>query len=412
MGKSRRILVLFKDAWVILGITLMLFVSLEGMLRAAFFVRDNIRGRSMSAFSRYAVWQNGIADCAWKDEFLDEWGRSHHTRWTSYVYWRREPHNGRCINIDQNGIRKTWTSDHSRQGPTAPLTIFMFGGSTMWGTGARDDFTIPSLLARELDERAVACEVTNFGEAGYVTTQEVIMLIRQLQKGNVPDMVIFYDGVNDTYSAYQQQTAGLPENEFNRVREFNLSQPGSYKSLRRMFLHRAACELSTARLLEGLGLMGRSSGSSIHQSRAGDRVADREPLFREILAVYQSNMAIVQALAQRYGFKALFYWQPAIFDKCHRTAHEESQWRAHAALKPFFERTCELIRQMGLSAGSGGVFHDLTGTFAEVQEPIFLDWCHVSESGNRMIARRMAPDVLAAIESASALAVGQAAKGP
>ena len=50
----------------------------------------------------------------------------------------------------------------------------MFGGSTMWGTGARDACTIPSLLARALQGRGMSLEIINFGETGYVRTQEVI----------------------------------------------------------------------------------------------------------------------------------------------------------------------------------------------------------------------------------------------
>ena len=53
----------------------------------------------------------------------------------------------------------------------------------------------------------------------------IITLLLILQKGERPDVVIFYDGVNDTYSAFQQLRAGLPQNEFNREIEFNLSKP-------------------------------------------------------------------------------------------------------------------------------------------------------------------------------------------
>jgi hypothetical protein len=59
---------------------------------------------------------------------------------------------------------------------------------------------------------------------GWVSTQSVIMLLRQLQHGNIPDVVVFYDGVNDTYAAYQQGFAGWPQNELNRVTEFNVTQ--------------------------------------------------------------------------------------------------------------------------------------------------------------------------------------------
>ena len=53
----------------------------------------------------------------------------------------------------------------------------MLGGSSLWGFGARDDQTIPSLLARKLHERGLKVEIKNLSELGYVSTQELIGLI-------------------------------------------------------------------------------------------------------------------------------------------------------------------------------------------------------------------------------------------
>ena len=44
-------------------------------------------------------------------------------------------------------------------------------------------------------------EIRNLAEIGYVSTQEMIALVRELQSGYRPDLVLFYDGVNDTTSA-------------------------------------------------------------------------------------------------------------------------------------------------------------------------------------------------------------------
>ena len=92
----------------------------------------------------------------------------------------------------------------------------MLGGSSLWGFGARDDQTIPSLLARSLDEQGWRVELKNLAEIGYVSTQEVIALTRELQAGYRPDLVIFYDGVNDTTSALLEGEPGLTTNEINR----------------------------------------------------------------------------------------------------------------------------------------------------------------------------------------------------
>ncbi len=57
-----------------------------------------------------------------------------------------------------------------------------------------------------------------------MSTQEVIALTHELEAGYRPDLVIFYDGVNDTTSALLEGEPGLTTNEINRRHEFNLLQ--------------------------------------------------------------------------------------------------------------------------------------------------------------------------------------------
>ena len=87
-------------------------------------------------------------------------------RWHPYSYWMMSPFKSRYINIDSNNVRATW--QESRKPPTAgvrALKISMFGGSTMFGTNARDDYTIPSILAQRLTSSiATPISVTNFGQ--------------------------------------------------------------------------------------------------------------------------------------------------------------------------------------------------------------------------------------------------------
>ena len=42
-------------------------------------------------------------DTLWLKEFVDEFCRSYSARWTSYLYFRREPFSGRLINVDSSG---------------------------------------------------------------------------------------------------------------------------------------------------------------------------------------------------------------------------------------------------------------------------------------------------------------------
>lgn len=384
-------------AWLVAGVTLLLIAVLEIALLLAFTVKDGL-GRAGRVDRR--VRADTYTETSWVGDLLRE-ERRVRPRWHSYVYWRQRPFQGEHINIDADGIRRTASAAPVTGASGRPLRIFMFGGSTMWGSGARDAFTIPSILARRLQAEGVAATVVNMGEVGYVSTQEVIGLLLRLQKGDVPDLVIFYDGVNDTYSAFQQQIAGLPHNEFNRVVEFNLARPSHFWRRRQLVLGDAAARLSSVRLLRSL------VGGTDQEQQIGVRPPLLEHLASNdyanlpgaVIARYRGSVELVKAWAAHYRFRALFYWQPTIFDKPALTAYERTERARHAEMAPFFRETSDAL---GRSPAPGRDVHDLSGIFADVALPMYVDWCHLGESGNDAIAARMARDLLQVIAPGSA----------
>src|SRR5262245_23985577 len=221
MRRLKAIIAFIQNVWLICGVSLLLICLVNAAIGLGFLIRDRLRGeRVLTVPIKTADW---YSDRPWVDAYYEEFEGSRANRWQPYLYWRRKSFSGQYINVGTDGNRRT-IAPHRNEGDSAPhRKIFMFGGSTMWGTGARDDFTIPSLLAKELQKSEIAAEIVNFGEGGHVSTQEVIALMLELRGGRVPDVVIFYDGINDTFSAFQQHAAGTPQNEFNRAVEFNLS---------------------------------------------------------------------------------------------------------------------------------------------------------------------------------------------
>src|SRR4030042_2677597 len=202
-----------KDAGLILGITLLILILLEIGITLFSYRKGYLQSPSpdikIDPRSQAEVYYN----IPWVKDYFKELGESFKTKWKSYVYWRREPFKGNYINIDDKGLRVTIGSNNIPSGFNSTYRIFMFGGSTLWGTGARDAYTIPSLLSKYLAKKGMNTKIANYGENGYVSTQEVIELLLQLQKENIPNVVIFYDGVNDIFSAYQHSIAGLRSEE-------------------------------------------------------------------------------------------------------------------------------------------------------------------------------------------------------
>jgi lysophospholipase L1-like esterase len=364
----RKLANVLREVWLLLGITLLWLVGLEIAARVAFAARDVWRTGGDARLSEWSLGADVYRDQAWAREYWREEDLTSQTtfaNWHSYVYWRRKPYQGKYINIDANGLRKTWNRT-SVPTPTQ-IKIFMFGGSAMWGTGARDEFTIPSWLSKKLQERNVDVWVTNFGEGGYVSTQEVIALMLELQKGNVPDVVIFYDGANDVFSAFQQGVAGLPQNEYNRVQSFNqLNWRGEI--VEKLALYRAA---------RGLVLAVQGRPLPKDDARLAEAVMD----------VYFSNQRIVSALAQEYGFTAHFYWQPTIYTKPRLSAWEMQERNRYGEAE-FFQRAYRALAQRLQTLKPTNVY-DLSDAFDDEAGTVFIDAFHISEAGNARIADLM-----------------------
>jgi len=172
----RRAVAALRDLWLVVGVTLLLLVVGEVAARVL---------TPSSPAPDVRIHADSYPDAPWVAGLYDENARSAHLRWESYAYWRRAPFTGAYINVDAHGHRRTWRAP-AAPGATAPLRVFVFGGSTVWGTGVRDDHTVPSELARYLGEHGVVADVENFGETGYVSTQDVVSLLRALHRGDVP----------------------------------------------------------------------------------------------------------------------------------------------------------------------------------------------------------------------------------
>ena len=312
-------------------------------------------------------------------------------RWNPYTYWKMAPFDGRYIHIDDDGRRHTVLSANS-DGPR----VFMFGGSTMWGTGSRDAYTIPSQVAAALGRHGVRANVVNFGEIGYVSTQEVLSLVLELREGNVPDVVVFYDGINDVTSAIHNREAGIPHNEYRRRAEFNLLSRHRTDDYNREFVSRWINDSATVRVVRALFYRIGPKETVARVKPVGHRTGT--DISAGVANAYVKNIEIVQMLARRYGFTTLFYLQPVIFDKTALSPYEEMQLEAAMPYRDFFESCYAAITQKTAHAAG---FRDISGILADREEPCFLDFMHVDEEANGVVAEAIARDLMTVLETDS-----------
>jgi lysophospholipase L1-like esterase len=393
MGKALRCLkgtlAHLQLGWSIVGVTLVLLVLVEGGFRIAFAVRDRLMAVPVP---EPRVLAEGYGGAAWPAVHYRELEQLQE-RWQPYVYFRQKPFWGTTIKIDQDGRRSTWQSAMrvEPRGEHRAIKVLALGGSSLWGYGARDDETIPSILARSLHEKGCRVEIENLAEIGYVSTQEVIALTRALQGGYRPDIVVFYDGVNDATSALLEGEPGVTTNEINRRCEFNLSQ--SPTGMATALTVKLITESGSFRFAQ---MVRRRLGGEFGEPQIAPAQFKVPDVAAGVVRHYEANVGLVEALARSFGFRAFFCWQPNVFTKAVLAPTEREAARKFAWAEPFMNDVQGFMRS-STKLRANAAFLDLSTIFDDTEGLAFIDYCHTTETANSRIASAMAEKVLEAL---------------
>jgi hypothetical protein len=316
---------------------------------------------------------------AWSEAYWLEARQAENYRYKSFVVWRHRQFEGTHVNINQDGIRITPGADCKSNS----FKVYTFGGSSMWGWGSPDWGTIPAYLQEGLNEiiEGPVC-VVNMGEDAYVSTQNLISLILKLQKGKVPDVVIFFDGVNDVYVGYESGEPGVhplfPEissrfegqgiNLLNRLRGTNM-----------FWLAK--------NLAQKIGVY----GAALDRFQGTSAIMDQEidELAYEVIERYLGNYNLVNSLAIEYDFQSFFFWQPhvAVGEK-ELTSHEmDMRLEISETLSQLANHSYDYLNHISEEFQN---IHYIADLFDDQATQIWIDsWGHVTPEGNKLIANEM-----------------------
>jgi hypothetical protein len=268
-----------------------------------------------------------------------------------YGLWRSPPFKGEAINIDERGIRRTLYSKCDGETPS----IWLFGGSTIFGQGSRDADTIASLLAKRFADAGQQRCVLNFGADAWTSNESVIMLVSELKRpdAKTPSAVLFFDSCNDTFTPFVH--TGYVEIPYNFNKEWldalALMHKGSL-----YYIHGTNTWLLAKRLIK------RAGGPTKYEIPENpDRLA------RKIAQNYLDNIKIVDGLSRSFGFQYEFFWLPLFTDEL-----PEVMKLANSLTQPIIHT--EKIDHL----------HDLTGKY---DRSLALDACHLLPEGHDFVAK-------------------------
>ncbi|UCE24588.1 MAG: SGNH/GDSL hydrolase family protein [Candidatus Zixiibacteriota bacterium] len=366
-----------KRTWFIILMVILAIILMEAGLRLVHFVTH--LGEKEVPDSKMLL--SPYKDKPWAEQYWTEM-HQREIRYEPYYGWSLKEFNGQYVNIDSNGLRQTFNPVFSDSEP--PETLFVFGGSTIWGGGSRDDYTIPSWLSRLLNEKGHPIFVVNYGTTGHVFTQEVIRLMMALRAGHRPDYVVFYDGTNEVYSAYQAGVAGTFQN-VERTRE-RLRQVDAYEHV----------SIGLGEILRDNSMIYRAvrkfvsffTGSPDRREAAAEYTdQDLRRLAGEIRRAYAESAQLLDYLAKKYDFEYICFWQPVAFledslGQEERNSDKRINDRSLAALFAYAHDS--------VSANPTPRSSDITDALANRSGSVYVDFCHITEDGNKTVASRMA----------------------
>jgi len=292
--------------------------------------------------------------------------------------FRERPFKGRFVETDPNGFRHG-----GDQGPWPPrddaFNVFFFGGSTALGYGVVDEETVASHLQRVLALRTPARppRVYNFARGSFYSTQERLLFDKLVTLGEVPDLAIFLDGLNEFFFREDPPPFTV---DMTRNVEQQLAGPvlAAFRSLPgfRWFDERRAVRAF------GDGRPKKTQSDPAADRRAADRVIDR----------YLDNKAIIETIAASRNIPVAFVWQPV---PTYRYDLQHHVWQDHFGRHELSRVGYPRMRERVAALPAAGKLLWCADLQEDAKELLYVDLVHYSPRFSAQIAQCIA-DRLAA----------------
>lgn len=333
-----------------------------------------------------------------------------------FTGWRRNAYAGTAITVEPKFNTRV-SVNHAEND-----SVWFFGGSTMWGTGSPDDKTIPSYYAQLTGEK-----VWNLGESAYNSFQELIQLEIFLSKGLKPKAVIFYDGVNDSdycnantksipthsrvdqYSRYIKQfsekVAEINELKLT-IKELESGAGTNISILGKRIVHYLVEPYAAVYIKyfdnQSTGVVNNSDLStkkkfSLFSKKKSYKVCgDSKQRSVDAAKTTVRTWLLAYDLLKSRNINTFFVLQPTaqikpqrydldyLLDSKKQAIADETQ-----SYESRYEQTKKIWGEYCVAHGACDNFLDLSDLFVGLDEPIFIDNCHVSPNGNKYVAERI-----------------------
>jgi hypothetical protein len=357
--------------------TLLMLLLAEAAAQVFFLVTS---GQATRFLSQFRPARTEPSTHPWFEDLMQEQATVRARYWP-FVGWRAQPRPGPLMTIGSDGNRVVPGASCE----TGAYRVLVLGGSTVFGFGVPDWGTLPAYLQQALASRLQRpiC-VRNLGQLAWSSTQDAIALLRELQDGERPDLVIFYQGYNDVTTGGNDGvglgTSGGVDYDGARAQDEVTEHTG---------------RTALAEFLRGTGLGQVATGLRAWLEPA--QPDPPSPLTPEsVLRAYSVSVDAARGLADAAGAKTWFFWQPTILTRSGPVTPSEMQVLSNVGTAPSLR---ELVKQtyaeVEREAGNLGVVF-LGHLFdTPTKASVYMDECHLWPEGNAAVAERIVMSIAA-----------------
>lgn len=301
----------------------------------------------------------------WLDDYLSEKRQNPFPklRYSPFNVWVHKEHKSKYFNVNKDGFRIV-----NYNQANADKKLFILGDSIIFGEYyVRDQDSLPSQVAKFLSEVDAKTEVFNFSQTGYTLMNQLNLITKLLSKGDVPDEIFIYFGINEIFVNSLLGQDHIGQRLYNENRKFGYTW--------KMFLK----EAFQRKVM-------RNKFPSFFYYDANEKI---DEICNAELKKLLNCIKIIKCLLNEYKINFNFYILPTIFNTSKNLTIVEKNIlnkikNKHPLLADIFE-----LYYFKLARAINGEysFVDLNNCFNNESKSIFLDFCHCSSFGLHKLAK-------------------------
>jgi hypothetical protein len=277
----------------------------------------------------------------------------------------------------ENKLRPTCFQEN-----TFAHTIYVFGGSTIYGFMATDCLTIPSHLQKLFNHKIPnTYKIVNMGALGLTTTMQV----EQLKKINLQaqDIVLFYDGLNDVIKHFVQDKQENKDKKATKLQEY--------------------IQLFMLKIYQRFAKFSVFVDWQFYPYKTQDLLAywedskQVENILADFKRTYFQNIITASQICKAKNIRFYHFLQPILYTYPNEKFSDYQLFMAsnmHLSGGKNTAKACifayPYVQNWQKELQKQGIYSvDLSQSLHTINEEVFWDFCHLSGFGNEIMANKI-----------------------